>query len=242
MSASAPTITMAGLPPSERELSDSADRVFKSARMVWDDAVAYAESLRDRRRLFTTALTIVAGIGIFRLGWFRSDRDVPAIPDISLRYAIKVTATLSIGLVIPAIIYIYSERPTVRRIIRWVWIKGTPVRGIAYGVLDRRPTTRRLCRRQRACWRCKLRRLKTREPHGRAIAAFLPNAEERTRLAAAPLHLVIRSETERLIVAYSILVASNRRVRYRLAQGAICFLGSVIMLLASLVLHVWGLP
>lgn len=53
-------------PSNENELK-AAESVLEHVRMLWDDQVALAESLVEKRKALSSMLAIIVGLGVFRI-------------------------------------------------------------------------------------------------------------------------------------------------------------------------------
>lgn len=68
----------------------SAKDALEQCRHVWDDEIDYAETLRDRRKLFTGALVIAAGLGVFRIDLHVDEGQIRTISSDVALLALKV--------------------------------------------------------------------------------------------------------------------------------------------------------
>ena len=195
-------------PPAEKKenrySAESAQHAFEQTRMLWDDQASYAEVLREKRRTYSTGLVLVAGLGLFRLSWYRSAGDVPLMepgPAIVLKLLLFFALLGFLG----SAYFLYTERPVASAVLGRLWPWG-----------GRRLLTIRAA-------------LGLVDPDGeqsgaRAIAALELDNRRVRQIARAPLWQVWIYREARLRLAYERLLASNRRVNGRIRLGVI-FMG-----------------
>lgn len=127
----APLPSPSGSPDQGQTPGDAPDRVENAKQvhdqywLVWQDQVEFAETLREKRRLYATAIALVAALGVFRLSWSRNTSEVPAIPSITVEVALKVVLALSLMILLAGAHKLYTERayfsPRIdRRLPRWL--------------------------------------------------------------------------------------------------------------------------
>lgn len=68
----------------------SAQDVFDHTERSWNDAVAYADTLRSRQSVFATVLVVVTGLGTFQASPLVGQDDVFAVPYLFARWTISV--------------------------------------------------------------------------------------------------------------------------------------------------------
>jgi hypothetical protein len=96
--------------------AENARLAFEQTLLLWEDEVAYAETLRDKRKTYSTGLVILAGLGIFRLAWTRKPDEVPAIDSDATRLILKCVLTFALGCFLLSAYFLFSERPVVSKV------------------------------------------------------------------------------------------------------------------------------
>lgn len=181
-----------------------AELLFEQARLQWQDQVSYAETIRDKRRLYATFVALVAGLGLFRIQWFRGATEVPVVSG----WAWQVLVGLLTGALLllgGSVYYLFTERSVVRlrvagasrrRGLRWVrrpaFVRGQLVRA-----------------------------LRAARGRGRAVDALdfdMRTAEEVLELGLEEAWLW---RTFMLKLAHDELVRANVRVNRRVARGVL---------------------
>ncbi len=87
----------------------AAQDVLDHVRMRWDDEVEYAETLRQRRKVFMTALALVVGIGIFQIDFHVSPDEVVAISNPWYRVGVKLILLTAVGLFVVGAFWLFRS-------------------------------------------------------------------------------------------------------------------------------------
>lgn len=181
-----------------------AEQTLDHVRMLWDDAVGYAETLREKRKLYSTGIALILGIGVFRVSWYRSVRDVSAIADPTIELCIKLLVTVALTMLGIAAWHMFTERPVFRR---WA------VRRIAR--MNFR-AARIAARSRLLAWN----RFDTRR-HQRASTHMDIPSDVMDRLEEFSPGQLMRIRAERIRTAYARLVQANDRVNRRIMRGVV---------------------
>lgn len=208
-----------------KDQAETAESVFQHVKMLWDDQVSLAETIRDKRRVTTTLLAVLLGLGIFRL-------DLTASPDQVLvvrGWTLWSIRTCVIGAMLSFVVgsyFLFTERPVLRvpllwlmgfgsRCWRWLYLKArAPTIEEADAVRFPRPPA-------------------TQWPSSRAIHGLLADAEDLTDWLIEEPTIVKWKRAERLREAYKLLRTANRRVRSRITLSMFwVFLGYVLVFCA----------
>ncbi len=191
----------------------SDEHVYEQIRMLWDDQVAYAESLREGRKTMSSLLLVMVGIGIFRMELFREPGStVPTVSEGAL-LGIRVCFTVAIMSFLLAAYFMFTERA--QHVERWLGYGLTNVwRRARYAVHWARASTPADLSRLRDLER------PTPPPFtGRAISSLELDSEEIDDLFIKHPTEVRRDQINRLRIAYEHLATANLRVRSRLGRG-----------------------
>lgn len=196
---------------SPREAEQSAELLYQHQLLQWEDAVAHAQTLRERRNSYLTALAVFAGLGAFRLTWTRAKDEVPIFDGPLVPTILAVLAAFSIFTIAPAVWYTFTERSTARPwVFRWGCRVLVPLpKGHGAGLLRPLRGLRARLRRHRIA--------DGRLPRASERLAFTP--PEKELLRRSPVATVWWARTEALTDAYVELVRANSRVAARLRLG-----------------------
>ena len=88
----------------------SAKDVFDHTERSWDDAVDYADTLRNRQAVYATVLVVVAGLGTFQVSPFISDGDVFAVPFTWARWLIASLLLIALILMVVGAVVLYFSQ------------------------------------------------------------------------------------------------------------------------------------
>jgi hypothetical protein len=197
---------------SDRDNHEQARLLYEDIRMLWDDQVALADALRDRRKTYLTVIVVLAGLGVFRLGWVPvpADSFMAVTPWVRLTIKYLVTAALVSALI--SGVYLFTERPTVRPITRWALLSiGRWLSFRAWMALLRQD--RRTPKPGESTNGVAMSVTKT----SRAIAAIEYDTEKDwEQLEREPLARLYQIRSVKLREAYVKLIDANDRVRRRL--------------------------
>lgn len=172
--------------------------------MLWEDQVDYAQTLRVKRQTYSTALVVVAGLGLFKLEWFRHRDSVPTL-GVAGQWVV-------VGLLVVALIAfffgayaLFTERAILRpRLARMIGL-GDAAKGwlprFGWSVEGEDSLVKRDSLSERA------------------IAALTLSAEEQELVTDASPEDGWRVRTQRLRLAYERLTLANRRVGQRINLG-----------------------
>ncbi len=188
----------------EANARDNAEQLLEQFRMLWEDAAAYADTIRDKRKLYAAGIALILGVGVLRVSWYRTTRDVSAIDSALVEFAIKALVSGALAALAAAAWNLFTERPVLRRTV--------------VGVIARRSfrLARRAARSALLGWN----RFDT-LPFQRASTRLdLPSdiLENLERLQPSEL-MLIRALSLR--EAYSRLVDANERVNRRIMRGVV---------------------
>jgi hypothetical protein len=188
----------------------SAQQVFENFKMMWDDEVGRAESIRDKRKLYATGIALLLGVGVIRISWYRSTRDVAAISDPNTAFYIKMVLAAAVAVLLVSAYRMFTERrlfrPGACRILpflaRWPLLGPDP---------------------------------DVQERQGRAIVALDMSLEEAEDQLRTSPELVWLGRAFRVRKAYGILVKANDRVNQRINDGVILLGISFLLLSVAIV-------
>lgn len=90
----------------------------KAISILWEDQVEFAKTLVERRRVLSTVLAVIVGLGIFRIDLFRSSGDKLVVCEESL-LAIRASLTLSCLFFGLGGYLLFSQNSTGRRFVVW---------------------------------------------------------------------------------------------------------------------------
>ncbi|HBS29626.1 MAG TPA: hypothetical protein DEB06_09305 [Phycisphaerales bacterium] len=202
--------------------------------MLWDDQVEYAQTLRDKRKTYSTGLLVIAGLGLFRLEWYRHAHLVPVISSPWVDVTLRLLLTMVAVVFVMAAYFMYTERRGASLGCRWVgrfrlfgWVRRS-----AEWVRDR----------------VGLRDYEA--SHGedieeagskRAIAVLEMSAERIDEFVRAQTWAAWQYRTVKLQLAYRRLVDANDRVNRRIRLGLLPMGTGYTLLIALFVLCFWGI-
>lgn len=213
----------------------SDEHVYEQIRMLWDDQVAYAQSLREGRRTMSSLLLVIVGIGIFRMELFRApEATVPTVGEGAL-LGIRVCFTVAIVCFLLAAYFMYTERAQIME--RWSERALTELRRrVRYAMYWARASTPADLGR--------LRELKKPIPApftGRAISSLELTSEEVDDLFIKHPTDVRRDQINRLRIAYEHLAAANLRVRSRLGRGGFFVAIAYVAVFLGFLMYNWSI-
>lgn len=222
--------------PAANESRASAEHlvgVFDHVKLIWDDQVDYAATLREKRRNTSTLLAILIGLGVFRLEIHQKPAGALIMTGMQLslfRWALLVAVIcFAFG-----IYFLYTERPNARRLVHWIlhtairWAHYLFRKAFAASTHERASVKREAP--PESPW-----------PTGRAIAAMLRDDEHLQDWFQLSEDSLIRTRTERLRAAYLRLVAQNKRVAVRLRASVVCLLLGYLAIFVVFVLYIMAI-
>lgn len=219
-------------PPPERDQSGTIDRlqnakeVHEQYWVVWQDQVEFAETLREKRKLYSAAIAIVAALGVFRLSWTRNINEVPAILHAEVEFALKIVLAGALAVLLVGAHKLYTERayfsPRIERHLP-LWL----VRGLRHylgslwgGRVEQRPPDDDFTETTAS-----------READERAISELVLSREEANDWLELSAERIWIEKAFRVRNAYLRLRQSNDRVKRRIQVG-VALLGFSYLLLA----------
>ncbi|HRQ73585.1 MAG TPA: hypothetical protein PLU35_11205 [Phycisphaerales bacterium] len=211
---------------------DTANQVYQHVRLLWEEEAAFAEDLVEKRKTFSTILTILVGLGLFRVQLYRRADEVMVLgPWAAL--IIKVLAVVALSFFALGVWWLYTQRPIVRGGCRRVWHES-----LRWG--------RYLWRLARSGDNEERERAKPDSlppppwPRGRAIEAVLPDNEELDDwFVLTPLQAA-QARTAQLREAYRSLRVQNQRVYARLRAALASLMAGFLLVLAILFVYTWS--
>lgn len=87
----------------------SCKEAFHICEYRWKDEVEYAETLRDRRKLWTTLLVVAVGLGVFRMDLHVDPEHVPVIRNIAVVWFIKLSVAAALAFFFFGAIHLFSS-------------------------------------------------------------------------------------------------------------------------------------
>jgi hypothetical protein len=212
----------------ERREAENARLAHEQTVLLWEDEVAFAETLRDKRRTYSTGLVILVGLGVFRLAWTKDPSHVPALDSWAVRQVLKGIVGLALLCFLASAYFMYSERPTVSAAIaaRWGWM-GKVMGGIkkALGFRDE------IARPEMGA------ALKGLGGRGPARLALTLRQERLEQIREAPTSAVWRYRQWKLALACQRLAMANSRVNHRIEFGVLAMLAGYVLLAAAFMVY-----
>ena len=173
--------------------------LFEHAKFVWDEEIAYAETLRTRRNLYGTGLALVAGLGIFRLDPLISEDQVFVVSAPGWRAFILILIFFSLFVFLMGGFRLYtSGSPTAQETAILEKLKLVPT--------SRSKRGRPLPKRRRV-------------PRASSLLVLRSDVEEALLVADTATAKVIRAKN--LQIATRLLRESNRRVSNRIRSAGL---------------------
>lgn len=219
---------MAGPDPNDLPESLDEERVQvleQIIQLLWDDQVALATTLIEKRKTTSTLLVVVVGLGIFQLRFFRSPDEQLAVSGHALLW-IRVLLTGAVLAFLAGAYFLYTQRPFFRRMALRLYDIGIRRLPALYQTLE-------VAFRRRVSWPDDQTALPNRWPTGRAIRVMLPaeeSAGDWVALVATEARFI---RAERLREAYRRLERQNERVSQRLRRSvAMLFCGFALVVMA----------
>jgi hypothetical protein len=217
---------------SEPEQASQVDRVQNAKEVheqywvVWQDQVEFAETLREKRKLYSAAIALVAALGVFRLSWTRNINEVPAIQHATVEFSLKAILAGALVILLIGAHKLYTERayfsPRIERFLpQWL--------------------IRRLRRHLGSLWDGRAEQglphsdaaetVANPESDGRAISELVLSREEANEWLELSAERIWIEKAFRVRKAYLRLRQSNDRVKRRIQVG-VALLGFSYVLLA----------
>ncbi|MBO6740281.1 MAG: hypothetical protein JJ916_10510 [Phycisphaerales bacterium] len=93
---------------------DNLDRSYLATKVCneisqlrWDDEVEYAETLRDRRKMYTTLLALIVGLGVFKIELYADPKFIQVKPDITIGF-VKTFIFFAVICLITSVHYLFK--------------------------------------------------------------------------------------------------------------------------------------
>lgn len=189
-----------------------AQHVFEQTQLRWDQEVEYAETLRTRRKLYSAALALVTGLGVFQLNTYKPDEAEFAVHAVEARILIALLGLLALSLFLVGA-YHLSTRGAMSK-------EEKGEMSMMLGIdLDRFPRLARRLRVPRASRTLDL----TGEAEDALIAADIDTGE------------LIRAKS--MEISTRLLVASNNRVSNRIRRAGFCIGLGYVTIATIIVIH-----
>lgn len=210
----------------------SAERVYSHMKVLWDDQVELAETLRERRKAMISVLAIVVGLGVFRAGVADFSRPLALAGwkwDTSRMLITEAVAFFLVGTYL-----LCSDRQRIRYRLFRLWLVFQAIRKHFKNVRAESDAVKR------AALRPDCPALPPRHPH-RAIKAILPSPRLQERLQQADPLTVLYVQTAHLRNAYLDLERANNRVHERIREGSALVCAGYVAIAIALVLLLWSI-
>jgi len=215
----------------QRSRDDAAEQIFQHVKMMWDDQVSLAGTLFARRRMVSTMLAVLVGLGIFRFQLTVSAGDRWNVEEADAR-VIASLLTVATGLFAIGGYLVFTQRPIVRRVAVFSW-------GV---VLRRRTHLWNLARSKTQAERDAM-RIAPREPSPwasqRASDLLLADDESLDDWHELTLEQVRRNRTMRLREAYISLKKQNDRIKWRLGEALMAVVAGYALLFVAFSWYIW---
>ncbi|MCL4741490.1 MAG: hypothetical protein KJZ54_04730 [Phycisphaerales bacterium] len=211
---------------------DTAHQVYQHVRLLWEEEAAFAKDLVDKRKTFSTILTILVGLGLFRVQLYRRADEVMVLgPCAAL--AIKILSVIALVFFALGVWWLYTQRPVVRGGCRRAWHEvrrwGRYLWQLARSGDNEERGRTKPDSLPPDPW-----------PRGRAIEAVLPEDEELADwFVLTPLQTA-QSRTAQLREAYRSLRVQNQRVYARLRAALASLMAGFLLVLAILFGYTWS--
>lgn len=199
-------------PSNENELK-AAESVLEHVRMLWDDQVALAESLVEKRKALSSMLAIIVGLGVFRIQ-FTQKADEKLIIEGQALSCVQWCLICALSAFLVGGYFLYTQRPAIRRCCLWACDGGWRWCKYLYRLARLDPNSPERVEIDPPTppkW-----------PTGRAISLLLTEGELLDDWMYMEHLYVVQSRAERLREAYESLTRQNRRVANRLKNALIC--------------------
>lgn len=210
----------------------SAERVYAHIKLLWDDQVELAETLREKRKSMISLLAIVVGLGVFKAG--ASDFARPAVLDGWRWDASRILLSEALGFFLVGTYLLCSDRSRIRYRLYRFWLVADAIKR---HIRDRQIESDLI---KRAAMRPDCPAPVPRHPH-RAIRAILPTPGMQGRLQRADVLTVLYVQTAHLRNAYIDLERSNNRVHERLREGSMLVCAGYVAIAIALVVFLWSI-
>ncbi len=213
------------------DVEKNAAQIFEQVKTLWDDQADLAETLRNRRKVLSSLLAVLLGLGLFKLEFWAPEGRTAIIDGRSVPF-FRWLIVSAICLFTLAVYFLHTQRPTLRRIAYAIW-----------HCLKRR--TKWLYLKARAPERSQEIKVdpppKPRWPEGRSLSTVLPDNEDlEDWCSMAPIELIFM-RAERLRAAYDDLRSKNLRVSRRLKEGIFCTILGFLTTFAGITIYVFEL-
>ncbi|MFA6043568.1 MAG: hypothetical protein WC718_01165 [Phycisphaerales bacterium] len=199
---------------------ENAQRLYEVFRMLWDDQVAYADTLRDKRKLYSAGIAVLFGFGTFRLAWYRNLNEVPIVRDWLVFGLLQFLLVLVMAIALAAAYFLYTEGSMIR-----LWAAR---RFPALRLHERWPF-----RQFQSTWGS----MADHDDRGRAISAIDMGVAESERWIDAPQDEVWTDRAWKLRDAYEDLLTANNRVNARIKTSVALLVTSYAILFVAVCVY-----
>lgn len=199
---------------------ENAQRLYEVFRMLWDDPVAYADTLRDKRKLYSAGIAVLFGFGTFRLAWYRNLNEVPIVQNWLVFGLLQFLLILVMAVALAAAYFLYAEGSIIR-----LWA--------AHRFRSLRLHERWPFRQFQSTWGS----MADHDDRGRAISAIDMGVAESERWIDAPQDEVWTDRAWKLRDAYEDLLTANNRVNARIKTSVALLVTSYAILFVSVCVY-----
>ncbi|MCP3906188.1 MAG: hypothetical protein GY715_21395 [Planctomycetes bacterium] len=201
--------------------------------MLWDDQVALADTLREKRKVISTLLVLLIGLGIFKLQFHRPPGHELVVSDRTLVVLTSLLIPATLCFLLGAY-FLFTERPLIRRFSHWLrhFVRRNAVA---------------LFRKARADTPQEYDAIHPEDPppspwpSGRAVSATLDDDEAVEDLFHFDYRELIEVRSLRLRAAYQDLRRKNKRVSDRLKSATAALLIGYVFVFGAICVYLVAL-
>ncbi|MBN8645366.1 MAG: hypothetical protein J0L61_09035, partial [Planctomycetes bacterium] len=119
-SGSQPPSDSASTPRESSDLTEGglgAKHLYEHYLFLWNDQVACADQLREKRKIYASVLGLIGALGAFRFEWSRRADEIPVIQHAWAVLAVRCCLCLALVFLAVSMYWLFTQKPGIRPVL-----------------------------------------------------------------------------------------------------------------------------